>query len=72
MPQRSLIVVGASAGGMEAVVKLARDLPRDLPAAVLAVARRRADILRGLREKPTDIEEPRTMVDDLDATTGGG
>lgn len=32
-----IIVVGASAGGVEALIALARDLPRDLPAAVFVV-----------------------------------
>src|SRR5687768_15080501 len=32
-----IILVGASAGGMQALVEILRDLPRDLPAAVFVV-----------------------------------
>ncbi len=37
MPARNIIVIGASAGGIEALLTLARGLPADLPAAVLVV-----------------------------------
>src|SRR5438876_12420945 len=37
LPGHDIIVVGASAGGVEALTSLARGLPRDLPAAVFAV-----------------------------------
>src|SRR4051812_28114126 len=37
MPGHDIIVVGASAGGMEALAEVARGLPADLPAAVFVV-----------------------------------
>lgn len=37
MPGRDLIAIGASAGGIEALLTLAATLPRDLPAALLVV-----------------------------------
>ncbi|MBI4788393.1 MAG: chemotaxis protein CheB [Chloroflexi bacterium] len=37
MPGHDIIVVGASAGGVEALQELARGLPRDLPASVFVV-----------------------------------
>jgi two-component system, chemotaxis family, protein-glutamate methylesterase/glutaminase len=36
-PHRNLVVVGASAGGVEALQRLAGGLPRDFPAAILVV-----------------------------------
>lgn len=37
MPNRSIIVIGASAGGVEAMLQLVQELPPDLPAAVFVV-----------------------------------
>ena len=37
MSGHDIIVIGASAGGVEAVAQLARDLPEDLAAAVFVV-----------------------------------
>ena len=37
MPNRDIIVMGASAGGIEALLELAPSLPADLPAAILLV-----------------------------------
>jgi two-component system, chemotaxis family, protein-glutamate methylesterase/glutaminase len=37
MPTHDLIVIGASAGGVEALMEVARGLPPDLPAAVIVV-----------------------------------
>lgn len=37
MPKRDIIVVGASAGGLEALSVLCQDLPRDFPAAIFVV-----------------------------------
>jgi two-component system, chemotaxis family, protein-glutamate methylesterase/glutaminase len=37
MPEHDIIVIGASAGGVEAILQLASRLPPDLPAAVFVV-----------------------------------
>lgn len=43
MPGHDLVVIGASAGGVEALREIARQLPEDFPAAVLAVVHFPAD-----------------------------
>ena len=37
MPNRDIIVIGASIGGLDALCKLLRELPRDLPASIFVV-----------------------------------
>ncbi len=37
MPNRDIVVIGASAGGLDPLLLIARDLPADLPAAVFVV-----------------------------------
>jgi two-component system chemotaxis response regulator CheB len=37
MPERDIIVIGASAGGMEALMAVVRGVPHDLPAALFVV-----------------------------------
>ena len=44
MATRDIIVIGASAGGVQALSKLVTDLPADLPAAVFAVLHVAADV----------------------------
>lgn len=44
MATRDIIVIGASAGGVQALSKLASDLPADLPAAVFAVLHVASDV----------------------------
>jgi two-component system chemotaxis response regulator CheB len=43
MPKRDIIVVGASAGGVEALVTLVRNIPRSIPAAIFVVLHMSAD-----------------------------
>jgi two-component system chemotaxis response regulator CheB len=43
MPGHDIVVIGASAGGIEALTRLAKDLPADLPAAVFVVLHVSAD-----------------------------
>src|SRR3982750_3657394 len=49
MPGHDIIVMGASAGGVEALSQLVRTLPEDLPAAVFVVLPVRAPATSGLR-----------------------
>jgi two-component system chemotaxis response regulator CheB len=37
MPARDIVVIGASAGGLDAVISVVRRLPRNLPAALFIV-----------------------------------
>lgn len=37
MPRRDIVVIGASAGGVEAITQLVQQLPKNLPAALIAV-----------------------------------
>lgn len=37
MPRRDVVVIGASAGGVEAVPQLLHQLPADIPAAIFVV-----------------------------------
>jgi two-component system chemotaxis response regulator CheB len=43
LSEQRIVVIGASAGGVEALVKIARDLPRDFPAPVCVVLHIPAD-----------------------------
>lgn len=43
MTERELVVIGASAGGLEALIHLIEALPKNLPAAVVVVIHTRAD-----------------------------
>src|SRR5882757_5206063 len=37
MQRHGIVVIGASAGGVDAAIRIVRDLPRDLPAALFVV-----------------------------------
>ena len=43
MRRHEIVAIGASAGGVEAIIRLVRDLPRDLPAAVFVVIHKPRD-----------------------------
>jgi two-component system chemotaxis response regulator CheB len=54
MRNRDLIVIGASAGGVEALAQLAKDLPAGLPAVILVA------VHFPVTERDCLIEESRT------------
>jgi two-component system, chemotaxis family, protein-glutamate methylesterase/glutaminase len=58
MPNRALIVIGASAGGIEALQQLLKDLPADFAAAVLIVlhtSSQPSDILPAILQRSTRL-----------------
>ena len=60
MAQHDVIVIGASAGGVEAISRVVADLPRDIRAAILVVL----NISRGrsmLPENPDPRRPPRLV-----------
>lgn len=61
MVKRDLIVIGASAGGVEALQRLARDLPEDLAATVLVV-------IHVMSGKPSFLHEILSRAGSLPAT----
>ena len=50
MPTLKLVVIGASAGGLEALIRLVEVLPKDLPAAVIVAIHTRSDTSSHLPE----------------------
>lgn len=70
MANRDIITIGTSAGGVEALVALVRDLPRDLPASVFIVqhlmagmASHMADILRRPSTLPVEVAVDRKEIE---------
>jgi two-component system chemotaxis response regulator CheB len=47
MPGHDIIVIGASAGGVDALRQLVAGLPKDLPAAVFVVVNMLVDLVYG-------------------------
>jgi two-component system chemotaxis response regulator CheB len=65
MQKRNIIVIGASAGGFEAVKKLVADFPADLPAAVFIVWHMPPDV-RGVLPQVLNRENKITAVNAID------
>ena len=58
MPTRDIVVIGASAGGIEALLTLVRELPPEFPGSIFAVLHRAAagpDVLPQLVQRRTDL-----------------
>jgi two-component system chemotaxis response regulator CheB len=65
MESRNIIVVGASAGGFDALKKLVRDLPADLPASVFVVWHMSPDV-RGVLPQVLNRENTLTAAHAID------